>query len=455
MSFNGIYTSLNTGGFDAKYLEEYLKTYCWGSVIILAVNFVVFPLTSEKEIRQTLITSLEHISESLHLLAKGYTFELTDEERVTRDLLAQRLRQDFSTLNQKIDDTFVEINFSRHSTKDYQCFITRIRRIQQNLITAHSSILSVEERDTELFRSIFLPNANKTFSLLREALDITMHEIITDLECHSFHGSEISVEFADDPYLQNHPSESRVDQRHLSSGLTTRANSIDERLHSVTSRLEDLEVHNHDDVSERTDHHTTRSSRLSIPFHLTRTRSPPTASPTLTPSAQIENSPEHHGLPIPAVSKQDLSFEHKPGLCVKVLRRVFDRFCTEQHNILVQCLVDGHLHGADDSLRILDPRPSVKETYQYKYVPSLLSGDDLRRSVNRARRRRRTWMDENTDDKPPATPPGTPASPPENSREVFYEIIREKNDFEEKSDQVTIASHHSLTRVYSFLFAME
>ena len=64
-------------------------------------------------------------------------------------------------------------------------------------------------------------------------------------------------------------------------------------------------------------------------------------------------------------------------------------------------------------------------------------------------------MDENTDDKPPATPPGTPASPPENSREVFYEIIREKNDFEEKSDQVTIASHHSLTRVYSFLFAME
>ena len=44
--------------------------------------------------------SLEHVQTFLHLLAKGYTLELTDEEAAVRDHLAQSIRADFGLLSQ-------------------------------------------------------------------------------------------------------------------------------------------------------------------------------------------------------------------------------------------------------------------------------------------------------------------------------------------------------------------
>jgi len=40
-------------------------------------------------------------------------------------------------------------------------------------------------------------------------------------------------------------------------------------------------------------------------------------------------------------------------------------------------------------------------------------------------------------------------------QEVYYEVYRRKTRVEEQADEVASASHHSLTRVYSFLFEME
>ena len=59
---------------------------------MLGVNIFIFPQSSEKELRQTLVTSLDHIATFLHLLAKTYTLTITDAERKVRDGLNQSIR---------------------------------------------------------------------------------------------------------------------------------------------------------------------------------------------------------------------------------------------------------------------------------------------------------------------------------------------------------------------------
>ena len=80
---------LLVGGFKRAYLEEYIKAYwlvalimpfeyrseyshrsSWSAAIVLIVNISIFPITSEKELRRTLILSLEHVATFTHLLAK-------------------------------------------------------------------------------------------------------------------------------------------------------------------------------------------------------------------------------------------------------------------------------------------------------------------------------------------------------------------------------------------------
>lgn len=116
MAFNGISTSIQLGGvFSPRYLEEYLISYLWGGVITLGVNIFVFPMSSERELRKTLVISLEHISTFAALIAKGYTLTSTDEEREAREGMAQTVKADFTFLMQKIDETSIEINWSRFS----------------------------------------------------------------------------------------------------------------------------------------------------------------------------------------------------------------------------------------------------------------------------------------------------------------------------------------------------
>jgi len=116
MAFNGIYTSIQLGGvFSPPYLEEYLISYLWGAAITLGVNIFVYPMSSERELRKTLVISLEHISTFAALIAKGYTLTSTDEEREAREAMAQTVKADFTFLMQKIDETSIEVNWSRFS----------------------------------------------------------------------------------------------------------------------------------------------------------------------------------------------------------------------------------------------------------------------------------------------------------------------------------------------------
>ena len=148
----------------------------------------------------------------------------------------------------------------------------------------------------------------------------------------------------------------------------------------------------------------------------------------------------------------------KQGRCIRSLRHVFDKFAADQHAILSQALSSGKLHGSDDSLRISEPMPSLRDTYNYRYVPS--SAVEAEGQVRRRtrKRRRRHWMDvEGVEGSYPESGVQTPVTTPVSTRgkDDFYEILREKSEREQRSDEVSTASHHSLTRVYSFVFALE
>jgi hypothetical protein len=152
----------------------------------------------------------------------------------------------------------------------------------------------------------------------------------------------------------------------------------------------------------------------------------------------------------------------KQGRCIRSLRHVFNKFAADQHTILSQALISGRLHGSDDSLRIAEPMPSLRETYNYRYVPSSAIEAEGRFKHRARKRRRRQWMEaDGVEGSYPGsgvqTPVGTPISAKgkELDKEEFYEILREKTEKEQKSDAVSTASHHSLTRVYSFVFALE
>ena len=95
MAFNGIYTSILLGGvFSPKYLEEYLTAYLWGAAILLSVNILVLPMSSERVLRKTLAISLEHISTFVALIAKGYPLASTEEEHEARKAMAQTVKTD-------------------------------------------------------------------------------------------------------------------------------------------------------------------------------------------------------------------------------------------------------------------------------------------------------------------------------------------------------------------------
>ena len=89
--------------------------------------------------RELLVTSLEHISTFVHLLAKTYALEITDEERTLRDSLNQSIRADYGLLMVKTAQAGLEVNWTRYSMASYASMIARIKQMQAGLITCYSS----------------------------------------------------------------------------------------------------------------------------------------------------------------------------------------------------------------------------------------------------------------------------------------------------------------------------
>ena len=58
------------------------SAYGWGIAIALVVNLLVWPVSAERECRDLLVTSLQHVSTLAHLTCKTYAKEITKDEEV-------------------------------------------------------------------------------------------------------------------------------------------------------------------------------------------------------------------------------------------------------------------------------------------------------------------------------------------------------------------------------------
>ncbi|TDL26998.1 hypothetical protein BD410DRAFT_783138 [Rickenella mellea] len=438
MSFNGIYTSILVGKFEPAYLEEYIKAYCWGGAIVLTVNVLVFPISSERELRRTLVVSLEHISTFSHLLAKGYTLTMTEEERSVRDQLAQSIRADFGFLSQKIEETSVEINYSRFSMNDYQDFVARTRAMQLALITVYSSQVNVEKKDLDLFKTEFLPSTIRSFTHFRRAIETTMRET-----CVALGGQPLDISSTQPGYAEFMDLEERIgtdDPKQLSRQTTGTGDveSVDARLNSVAQRLAE-EVGDGSSTAGGTGSVHTPTAATTTPGSANR-ESAVDADEDGEKEKEVQSPTSPSSPAAPNDTQQGTRSSTSTGICVRTLRRLFNNFSADQHKILTKVIVSGKMHGEDDSLRQNDPLPSLSDMYQYRVVPVTDSDAKSGKSI----RRRRGHGDESGYDTPAAK-----------NGEAFYEIYREKTHHEKKSAEMATASHHSLTRVYSFLFAME
>ncbi|GAA5863516.1 hypothetical protein JCM1840_000049 [Sporobolomyces johnsonii] len=186
MSFNGIYTSsVLDQAFHAAYLEAYIEAYFWGFAIVLGINLLIFPISSERELREVLVVSLERVSALSHLLAKTYTLELTDEERAAREELNQSMRQDMGLLNVKLAQTGLEINLSKWAMQDYSMMVSKLRQMQQGLITCYSSLIAMAQYDPKALRVIqhelIDAAATEAFTQLRRGADLSFQDVVTEM----------------------------------------------------------------------------------------------------------------------------------------------------------------------------------------------------------------------------------------------------------------------------------
>lgn len=81
-----------SGLFWGNALDSCIQPLRWAGAIVLFVNLVIFPMSSERHLRETLVTSLDHIGVLSHLLGKTYTMDITNEERALRDQLNRTIR---------------------------------------------------------------------------------------------------------------------------------------------------------------------------------------------------------------------------------------------------------------------------------------------------------------------------------------------------------------------------
>lgn len=90
-------------------------------------NTVILPISSERQLRELLVSSLQRVATLSHLIAKvrhyalllaslrtdyrqTYVLDISDEEKEVRDLLNQSIRQDFAFLSQKLNETSLEVS---------------------------------------------------------------------------------------------------------------------------------------------------------------------------------------------------------------------------------------------------------------------------------------------------------------------------------------------------------
>ncbi|KAF8507686.1 hypothetical protein BU17DRAFT_57210 [Hysterangium stoloniferum] len=392
-SFNGVsilpYILGNT--FSSTYLIAYLTSYLWGAGIVLSVNILVFPRSSERELRQTLVRSLVHAGTLVHLLSKGYAMEINDEEQALRDQLSQTIRAEFGYLTQQIEETTIEINYSKFSLKDYQA-----------LISANSSLFSSENQDIQMYKERWLPAAMTSFNKFHRAIDLTIRELGTELDY-----KPIVIPATEARYKEF--------MEHGPCGPTA---NVDEARPSETS---------------------TAISIGRLAEEMAMSSIPPTQTPTPNVSRQgslhdIEkNTPNDSTANAqPQLPKESTRIGTRIGVrCgIENLRSQFDKFSNKQHDILEGALIDGKLLGFTDRQLKLDKPVG--------YLRDIYGTDGL----------------DDAPDEPDSSPVLRKRTKSTENQTEGGDSLTKSEDLDADSETV-LAEGHTFIRTWGFLFALE
>ncbi|CUA67618.1 putative polyketide synthase 3 [Rhizoctonia solani] len=458
MSFNGIYTSIMLGnGFNSTYLIEYIKSYLWGSAIVLFVNIFVFPISSERELRQLLVMSLEHVATYSHLLAKTYTLSITDEERDARARLAQTIRADFGLLTMKMAETSAEINWSRWSMDDYLVFVAKTRA---SLITSHTSISNIHTQNATLFKEYFLPSTLKPFQRMRRDIDMAIQEISEALggpPTQTLRSTEFDNNLPPkDPEKAAvsattgapYPATARTEQdlrkraplgnssftRPVTGNDTPAAAVDEEEQDEIRERLRRVAARLTEEVA----------SEGMSPISPDRT-SPPTGSTAIPSPLPKTTTLSDHSDPEPKAD-HDRKFE-PTGSCTcgpSALLNDFESFRVKQQELLGAALVCGRLHGGSNRLRLYEERKSVAQEEGRDWVRGEA---EIRRRQGRISRATSVKVSEA--DREPSRPVST----------VEFELEEGTQDEEEdpkkaRENQMMTDARQCMVRVYSLLYAL-
>ncbi|GAB1520598.1 hypothetical protein RhiTH_003678 [Rhizoctonia solani] len=449
MSFNGIYTSMMLGtGFSSTYLKEYIKSYLWGSAIVLFVNLFVFPVSSERELRKLLVMSLEHVATYSHLLAKTYTLTLTDEERDARARLAQTIRADFGLLTMKMAETSAEINWSRWSMDDYLA-----------LITSHTSISNIHSQNATLFKEYFLPSTLKPFQRMRRDIDMAIQEISEALggsparttrpsECDTDSPpKDLEKSAVPGPTSISYPTTAGAEQdlrkRALLAGSSAARTATGNDTPAAAADEDEQ-----DEIRERLRRVAARLAEEVANEGLSPAggdKSLPTSTTTaLSLSTKTATASDHSD----ADHKQDHGHGTKPARkCTcgpSAILNDFNAFRLKQQELLGAALVCGRLHGGSSRLRLYEERKSVAQEEGRDWVRGEAEMRKRRGATSRA-----TSVKASEADREPSRPVST----------VDFDLEEGTQDEEDdpkkvREDQMMTDTRQCLVRVYSLLYAL-
>ncbi|KAK4055132.1 hypothetical protein OIV83_000412 [Microbotryomycetes sp. JL201] len=355
VAFNGIYTSaLSRGNFVPDYLEDYLKAYAMAFAIVLGVNVLVFPVSAERELRETLVASLERISTFTHLIARTYNIEITEEEKTVRDQLNQSIRADFAFLQLKLQQSGLEVNWTRWSMADYAGMVSKVQSMQQGLITAYSSLIVLEKHERPsldlIKKGLVETETGRMFNKLRLGFDVLVNDIVTELAVGDLRHQSPLPDAAWEDFLD---IEDELDIETGRARTRSRSKSmsqdpeINTQLERVNARLrQELRGISHTPVQSRRNSFSNDDNAA--------TSNPPvvasTGGTTVVPSPRTSSDRRHRVIDLKEIDR------------VAFMRGAWKRFKSAQNDYIAKLLSEGVLD--DDSLRVEMPTQSLAELYR-------------------------------------------------------------------------------------------
>ncbi|KAG8813161.1 hypothetical protein FRC18_002640, partial [Serendipita sp. 400] len=182
MGFDGVIISKNNNDqFLPKFLLADSASYLFGLAVAILVNVLVFPTTSEKELREMLVTSLDHLESLSRLVARAYVIVASEQEMNMGDVLMQVIRADFAFLTQILQNTSMEINWSAYSMQEYRLMVEHIRGLQQAIFRSFNALRLFDLEDKRIFARVVLPSSRHLTIRIRRHIDRALREISAEL----------------------------------------------------------------------------------------------------------------------------------------------------------------------------------------------------------------------------------------------------------------------------------